>query len=62
MSSEKMLCLVSMIVAGLVVLVFLLDAALGMPFGRASILLDILFVVGAAFVLWQGFETNRELR
>ncbi|HEX8199348.1 MAG TPA: hypothetical protein VF590_02595 [Isosphaeraceae bacterium] len=62
MSSEKVLCLVSMIVAGLVALAFLLDAILGMPFGRASILLDILFVVGAAFVLWQGFETNRELR
>jgi hypothetical protein len=62
MSSEKVLCWVSMIVAGLVAVAFLLDAALGLPFGRASILLDILFIIGAVFVLWQGIETNRELR
>jgi hypothetical protein len=62
MSSEKVLCWVSMIVAGLVVVAFLLDAIAGLPFGRASILLDVLFIIGAAFVLWQGIETSRELR
>ena len=31
-------------------------------FGGQSVLLDIMFIVGAAFVLWQGFETSRELR
>jgi threonine/homoserine/homoserine lactone efflux protein len=62
MQTEKVLCWLSMIVAGLVVLTFLVDLILGMPFGRASLLLDILFVIGAAFVLWQGIETNRELR
>jgi len=50
-----------MIVAGLICLLFLLDAALGI-FGRNSLLLDILFILGGAFVLWQGFETTRELR
>ena len=62
MNPEKLLCWMAMIVAGLVVLVFLVDLILGMPFGRASLVLDILFVLGAALVLWQGFEVNRELR
>jgi hypothetical protein len=47
-------------VAGLVALIFLLDAALGI-LGR-NLVLDIMFILGAAFVLWQGFETSRELR
>jgi uncharacterized membrane protein len=49
-----------MIVAGLVCLIFLLDLALKL-LGR-NVALDIMFILGAAFVLWQGFETSRELR
>ncbi|WP_152052956.1 hypothetical protein [Tautonia marina] len=60
METEKILCFASMIVAGLVALLFVLDLALGI-FGR-FIVLDILFILGAAFVLWQGVETYRELR
>jgi hypothetical protein len=41
-------------------LIFLLDAALGI-LGR-NLLLDILFLLGAGLVLWQGIETTRELR
>lgn len=61
METEKVLCYVAMGVAGLVALIFLLDAALGL-LGRVSIVLDVLFIIGAAFVLWQGIETARELR
>ena len=60
METEKILCFASMIVAGLVALLFLLDLGLGI-FGR-YIALDILFLLGAGFVLWQGVETYRELR
>jgi hypothetical protein len=60
METSKVLCYVAMAVAGLVCLIFLLDAALGL-LGR-NILLDVLFIFGGAFVLWQGFETTRELR
>jgi hypothetical protein len=60
METPKVLCYVAMIVAGLVSLIFLLDAAAGI-LGR-NIVLDIMFILGAAFVLWQGFETSRELR
>ncbi|MEO6809614.1 MAG: hypothetical protein ABI353_10935 [Isosphaeraceae bacterium] len=60
MDSEKILTYASMIVAGLIVLLFLLDLGLAV-FGR-MILLDIMFILSGAFVLWQGYETYRELR
>lgn len=60
METEKILCVASMVVAGLIALLFILDLALGF-FGR-YIALDILFILGAVFVLWQGFETFRELK
>jgi len=60
METPKILCYAAMIVAGLVCLIFVLDAAVGV-LGR-NIMLDVMFIIGAAFVLWQGFETTRELR
>jgi len=60
METQKVLCYAAMIVAGLVCLIYLLDATLGI-LGR-NLVLDILFILGGAFVLWQGFETSRELR
>lgn len=60
METQKVLCYGALIVAGLVCLIFLLDATAAI-FGR-NLLLDILFIIGAAFVLWQGLETARELR
>jgi hypothetical protein len=60
METPKILCYAAMIIAGLVCLIFLLDATVGI-LGR-NILLDVLFIIGGAFVLWQGIETARELR
>jgi hypothetical protein len=60
METPKVLCYAAMIAAGLICLIFLLDAGLGV-LGR-NIALDVMFILGAAFVLWQGFETTRELR
>jgi hypothetical protein len=60
METPKVLCYAAMIVAGLICLIFALDAALGV-LGR-NIVLDILFILGGAFVIWQGIETSRELR
>jgi hypothetical protein len=62
METEKVLCYSSLIGAGLVTLIFLLDLILKIPFGGASQVLDVLFVLGGAFVLWQGYETYRELK
>ncbi len=61
METQKVLCYVAMAVAALVFLVFVLDAAIGI-LGRRSIPLDVMFILGAAFILWQAFETARELR
>lgn len=62
METEKVLTIGSLVVAALVSLVFLLDAIIGLPFGRPSLVLDLMFIVGGAFVIWQGIETYREFR
>jgi hypothetical protein len=61
METQKLLCYIAMGVAAVVCLIFILDAAIGL-LGRQSIPLDVMFIIGAAFVLWQGIETARELR
>lgn len=60
METEKILTYASMSVAGLVCLIFLLDLTLKV-LGR-NVALDILFILGSSFVIWQGYETSRELR
>lgn len=60
METEKVLTYSAMIIAGLVCLIFLLDLTLKI-FDR-NIALDILFILGSALVIWQGFETTREFR
>ena len=60
MELPKVLCFAAMIIAGLICLIFVLDAAAGV-LGR-NIALDVLFILGGAFVIWQGIETTRELR
>ncbi len=62
MATEKILCMTAIVIAGLLALVFLLDVALGVPFGKASIVFDILVLLGASFILWQGVETYKEFR
>jgi hypothetical protein len=58
---EKWLCLSAMILAGLLLVLFGLDLALGVPFGRKAITNDILFIIAGGLVLWQGYETWREV-
>ena len=60
MEIQKVLCYMAMIIAGLVCLIFLLAATLRV-LGR-NLVLDVLFIIGGAFVLWQGVETAREIR
>ncbi len=60
MEINKILCYAAIVIAGLVTLIFLLDATMGL-LGRISLVLDILFIIGGACVLWQGLETAREM-
>ncbi len=61
METEKLLCYGAMGTAAFVAILFLMDIVLGI-FGGQSMVLDIMFILGATFVLWQGFETAREPR
>lgn len=58
----KALTIAGMVVAGLVLLVFALDLALGLPFGGATMVMDILFVVAALILGYMSWSTYREVR
>ena len=60
MGLNKIITYAAIAVAGIVCLIFGLDLAVGI-FGRL-IAMDILFILAAAFLLWQGVETILELR
>jgi uncharacterized membrane protein len=56
----KALCIAGMVVAILVLILFVLDMALGVPFKRASFTLDVIFVISAAILGYLSFMTLRE--
>ncbi len=60
MQTEKVITYATIGIAGLICLIFLLDLVAGI-FGR-NIGMDILFILGCGFLLWQGVETIFELR
>ncbi len=60
MEIDKLITYSAIGIAGLVLLIFLLDLTAGI-FGR-NIVMDVLFILGAGFLLWQGIETILELR
>ena len=60
MEIEKVITYTAIGVAGIVCLLFLLDLTAGI-FGR-NVAMDIMFIVGSAFLLWQGVETMLELK
>jgi hypothetical protein len=60
METQKIVTYSAIGVAGIVCLVFLLDLAAGI-FGR-NVTMDVMFILGSAFLLWQGVETMLELR
>ena len=51
----------SMGVAGLVALLALLDLILGIPF-QGQMIMDIMFILGAAMVGYMGWDSYRDLR
>ncbi|MGP0063633.1 MAG: hypothetical protein ACLQGP_08565 [Isosphaeraceae bacterium] len=60
MEISKLITYSAIGIAGVVLLVFLLDLTAAI-FGRI-IVMDVLFIIGAGFLLWQGIETILELR
>ena len=65
----KALCLIGLVIASLVFLIFLLDLVLGLagltnmaPFRTASVLMDIIFMIasgGLAYVSWTTYREQR---
>jgi hypothetical protein len=60
MQTEKIITYATLGIAGVICLIFLLDLVAGI-FGR-NIAMDILFILGCGFLIWQGVETALELR
>lgn len=57
----KALCVFGMVAAGLMVLLFGLDLAIGLPFGKANVIMDVGFIVAAALLGYASFTTYREI-
>jgi len=51
----------SMVVAGLVAIIAVLDLALQIPFGR-QVVLDVTFIIGAGLVLYMGVDAYRDMQ
>jgi hypothetical protein len=59
---EKWLCWVSMGLAGLCLLLFLLDIFLSVPFGGFSTPVDVLVILACGVVLYLAYDAFRDLR
>jgi uncharacterized membrane protein YwaF len=56
----KVLTIIAMVIAGLVLLIFALDAAIGVPFKKASLLMDVGFIICALALGYLSWTTYRE--
>ncbi|MBP5623164.1 MAG: hypothetical protein J6X44_14245 [Thermoguttaceae bacterium] len=59
---SKVLCLFSTAVSALLLLVFLLDIAAGVPFKKANSLMDIVFIVCSAGIIALSVLCFRKLK
>ena len=56
----KVLSLLAMLVSALLILVFALDLAIGMPFNKASTLMDVGVLICAVILAYLSWSTFRE--
>jgi hypothetical protein len=61
-SMEKWLCLGAMGVAGLLLLVFVLDLAIKVPFDRLSSTVDVCTIIASAFVFYMAWDAYKDLK
>lgn len=59
---EKWLCWGSMGLAGVLLILFLLDMFLSFPFGGISMTVDVLGILACGLVGYLGWESFKELR
>ncbi len=56
----KVLCLTGMVIAILILVLFLLDLAIGYPFKHVSMMMDVVFVICAVGLAYISWSTLRE--
>ena len=61
-SMEKWMCWGSLGVSGLLVLLFILDLAMGMPFGGLSTVVNVLGLLSSAIVAYLSWDALSDLR
>jgi len=59
---EKWLCLGAMGLSGILLVLFVLDLVIKLPFGGLSGLVDILGAISCALVLYLGWDAFRDVR
>jgi hypothetical protein len=59
---SKAMTILGMVVAGIVGLVFILDLAVGIPFDRANMVMDIGALIAAAILGYLSWDALREVR
>jgi hypothetical protein len=57
---SRALAIIGMLIAFLILLVFVLDLAIKLPFGGASAVMDICMIVGAVILAYLGWSAYRE--
>ena len=57
----KALCITSMVLGLLMVVVFGIDLAIGLPFGRPSVGLGACFIGGGLILAYMGWALQREM-
>jgi hypothetical protein len=62
LSMEKWLCWASMGVSGLLLLLFLLDIVLKIPFGGINIVVNVVGILSCAIVLYLSWDAFKDLR
>ncbi len=59
---DKWLCWGSMGVAGLLLLLFVLDIPLGVPFGGINPVINVFGILASAVIILLAWDASRELR
>jgi len=60
--TSKRMIIGSVVAAGIVALLSILDLIIGIPFAGFSMLMDIMFIVAAALVGYLGWDAYQDLR
>lgn len=61
-SMSKAMTIVGMVVAGLVALVFVLDLAIGIPFSKASLTMDLGGIIAAVLLGYLSWDALQDVR